>query len=332
MQARINRMIGLVALVALNAGCATDRKVISQASDQNKQLEPAIITDPQIGAYMKTIGDRIVASAKECDAQGIGPSSHKKDSDTAWMFKDVEFHMVNSKTLNAFTTGGHHVYIYSELFTTAKTEDEFAAVCSHEFAHIYCRHVQQGMDRQYGVYAAAAVAAAGGAALSGQGNYMAGAQSGAGVGMAAGQFVGMGFTRKDEDQADQYGFVFYTHAGWDPNHFADFFKQMIAKGYDTTPTIESDHPKLATRVANTESRVKALPANADQWRRPDNVSPQQFAALQSIVAKVESHPPQNKSTQAAELMLDAFPSCVAPVAQPSQKKARQELSNAASGG
>ncbi|MGN6504543.1 MAG: M48 family metalloprotease [Tepidisphaeraceae bacterium] len=322
----VSAFVGSAAALLIG-GCATDKSVIAKAQDEHAQLEPAVINDPQVDAYMKQIGDRIVAAAKELDAQGVGPSAHKK-GDTSWMFKDVQFHMVNSNTLNAFTTGGHHVYIYSELFTTAKTEDEFAAVCSHEFAHIYCRHVQQGMDRQYGVYATAAAAAVGGAALAGSGNYATGAEAGAGVGLAAGQFIGMGFTRKDEDQADQYGFQFYTHAGWDPNHFADFFKQMIAKGYDTTPELASDHPKLSARVENTARRVNELPPNADQWRRPDCISPKQFAALQAIVARDQAKAPKNQATQAAQLMLAAFPSCVAPVDQPSQKKARQTLSAA----
>ena len=47
----------------------------------------------------------------------------------------------------------------------------------------------------------------------------------------------MGYTRGDEAQADELGFAFYTRAGWDPNHFADFFQQMIDLGYDKTPEV-----------------------------------------------------------------------------------------------
>lgn len=313
-------------------GCATDKAVINNAQESHKELEPAILNDARLSAYMQKIGQRIVAEAKEMDARGEGPSSHKK-GDTAWMFEDVQFHMVGSDTLNAFTTGGHHVYIYSELFTTAKTEDEFAAVCAHEFAHIYCRHVQKGMNRQYGVYAAAAAAAVGGAAIAGSDNLATGALAGGGVGLAAGQFIGMGFTRNDEDEADKYGFRFYTRAGWNPEHFADFFQQMIDKGYDSTPEIASDHPKLANRVENTKRRIKELKEDHPdykRWAKPDIASASEFKSLQARAIALQKAMPRTKQTQAAELMLAAFPSCVAPTEnQQSQVQARERINKAA---
>ena len=36
-----------------------------------------------------------------------------------------------------------------------------------------------------------------------------------------GQYFGMSYTRNDEAQADQLGFQFYAHAGWDPAKRAD---------------------------------------------------------------------------------------------------------------
>jgi hypothetical protein len=68
---------------------------------------------------------------------------------------------------------------------------------------------------------------AAGYALGGEDNKMAAAGTGAALGGAAGQFANMGFTRKDENEADNYGFYFYTRAGWDPGRFDDFFQHMI---------------------------------------------------------------------------------------------------------
>ena len=324
-------LVPLLALAALAGGCASDKSVINNANQANDQLEPTIIDDPQIEAYMQKLGRRIVTVAAALSEDGVGPKAHKNGEDNSWMFQDVQWHMVGSPTLNAFTTGGHHVYIYSELFRTAKTEDEFAAVCAHEFAHIYCRHVQKGMDRQYGVYGAAAAAAVGGALIGGKDNALTGAAAGGAAGLAAGQFLGMGFTRRDEDEADKYGFQFYTKAGWDPNHFGDFFQQMIDKGYDKTPEIASDHPKLANRVENAKRRTTELEKeNPDwkKWQKPDTASPSEFAALQSRAAAAAKRIPQTKESQAAELMLAAFPSCVAPSASKEQQAARERLSEA----
>lgn len=313
----------LVMLLSLATGCATDKKVISQANESNKQLEPAIITDRALQGYVQSIGDRVTRVAREMSDQGFGPKAHKQ-SESDWMFKNIQFHLVNSKTLNAFTTGGTHVYLYSELFTLSKSEDEFAAVVAHEFAHIYCRHVQKGMNRQMTILGAAAVAGVAGAVIAKDNRAEIGLGA-AGLTYAGGQFLGMGFTRDDEDEADKIGFEFYCRAGWDPYRFPDFFRQMIEKGYDKTPEALSDHPKLANRVKNTEDRVKKLPPIASQWRKPNLVSQAEFLNLQDHARRVGKNTPSDKSLEAAQLMLAAFPSCVAPTDLPEQKQAQSRI-------
>src|SRR5690349_20210907 len=92
----------LSTLLIAAGGCATDQSVISQANNMNTQLKPAIMEDPELATYLQKVGDRIIGAAKELDAQGYGPKSHKT-ADNAWMFgNDMKFHFVNSKTVNAF--------------------------------------------------------------------------------------------------------------------------------------------------------------------------------------------------------------------------------------
>src|SRR5437867_3671525 len=99
------------------AGCnVPDRTVIQQADQMNTQLAPAVMNDAQLSNYLQSIGNRIIAAAKELDAQHVGPETHFTEN-TQWMFgQQMKFHFVNSKTLNAFTTGGEHMYIYNALF------------------------------------------------------------------------------------------------------------------------------------------------------------------------------------------------------------------------
>lgn len=309
----------LFALLA--GGCASDKSVISQAADTHKGLSPAIISDPQLVAYLDKVGQRIVNVAEELDQQHFGPSSHKKDDDTSWMFQGMQFHFVNSKTLNAFTTGGKHMYIYNELFQTCKNEDELAAVMAHEYAHVYCRHVAQGMNRQYAMLGLAAGAGVAGYAISDEDRLQT-AGIAAGAALIGGQFIGMGFTRDDEDEADKIGFQFYCRAGWDPNRFAGFFQTLIDKGLDTTPEALSDHPKLSNRVTNTKRRISQLPANASTWRKPPVASDAEFRQLQARAAQVSRTMPNDKAAAQAQLLFSAFPSCVSATEQPDQKKAQ----------
>jgi predicted Zn-dependent protease len=246
------------------------------------------------------------------------------------MFSDkMHFYFVNSKTLNAFTTGGEHMYIYNELFEQCKTEDELAAVMAHEYGHVYARHVKKGMDRQVAQNVGTGAAAVGGGVvgflLGGFGTGVSSAGTAASATKTAGQFVGMGYTRDDENEADKIGFAFYTRAGWDPHHFADFFKHMIAAGYDKTPEMMSDHPKLSHRVANTDQRVAKLPADASHWLKPPIADAQQFAAIQRRAAQLAESLPNDQNMQQAQTLLASFPSCVAPTDQPAQKQAQKKV-------
>jgi predicted Zn-dependent protease len=328
---RIILPLVLLAIVSLHAGCAvSDQQVIANANQFQTQLKPAVMTDPQLSAYLQKIGDRIIAAAKEFDAEHQGPPSHFK-GDNSWMFSNqMQFHFVNSKTVNAFTTGGEHMYVYNALFQMCKSEEELAAVMSHEYAHVYCRHVAKGQSRQLATLATAAlVGGAAGYALGGKEHGAEYAQAGAGLGAAGGQFVNMGFTRGDEEQADQWGFKFYTRAGWDPNHFADFFKAMIAAGYDKTPGYMSDHPTLASRVQKVNEWVKDLGPNAGRESGPI-ASAAQFRDYQQRAAEIAKRTPDDSTIQNGQQLAAALPhSCVMPTDPPEAVAARSEIQHRA---
>ena len=316
-----------LAVTGLTIGCASDRSIIAQATQSHEQLEPAIITDAQLAGYVQQIGDRIVASAREMVDEGFKRDRVYKE-DPTWMFEEVQFHLVNSDTLNAFTTGGTHVYLYSELFRTTKNEDEFAAVVAHEFAHVVGRHVAKGTDRQYGILGAAALAGVGGYALGGDNRQQLAMALGGGT-LAAGQFFGMGFTRDDETEADDFGFQFYANAGYDPDRFGGFFQTLIDKGLDGKSEMMSDHPLLKNRVQAAEKWSAEWKEEHPNWKsqlRDPIASDAQFRKYQQRASAVAKTMPNDQTLAAAKLMFNAFPSCVAPTDQPTQTEARQELS------
>ena len=318
-------VFSLLALVGgTGIGCASDRAVISQANQAHTSLAPAVIEDPVLSTYIQDVGNRIIGAAQELNRQGGGKSGKE---DNAWMFsKNMRFHFVNSKTLNAFTTGGEHMYIYTGLFQQCKSEDELAAVMAHEFAHIYGRHVHKGMNRQYAILGAAAAAGAAGYAAGGKEKGTEYAGMGAGAAMLAGQFVGMSFTRKDESEADALGFNFYTRAGWDPNRFGDFFQTMIDKGYDKGNEMLSDHPSLSNRVADAKARAAKLPPQAKEWRQPPVADGQKFQDLQRRSVEVGKNLPTDRTLEGAQELLAALPrSCLTPAIQPDQEKAEQRV-------
>lgn len=323
----------LLLIVPFTAGCASDRQVISQANAFHGELRPAVVRDPQLTAYLQTVGQRIIDVARDMYLQKYGPAAQSSE-DSAWMFKNtMQFHFVNSDTLNAFTTGGEHMYIYTALFQQCRSEDELAGVVAHEFAHVYGRHVQKGMDRQIPLLAGGALlGAAAGYAVAGEDNRATGLAAGAAVGMAGGQFFNLGFTRDDEYEADKYGFRFYVRAGWDPDKFADFFKQMIEKGYDTTPEIVSSHPSLKNRVERARKMAEDLdPEDRARWRRAPVAGPARFKELQERSVRVGKDMPSDTTLAGAQELLQALPrSCVTPIEQfDDQRQAQERLAERA---
>jgi predicted Zn-dependent protease len=310
-------LISLMLGAGVVAGCASDSAVIQQANQFHGGLEEAVIDDRQLDRYIQNVGDRIINAARK-----LADEEHKSE-ESKWMFSDnIQFHFVNSKTVNAFTTGGEHMYIYNELFQQARTEDELAAVMAHEFAHVYGRHVHKGMNRQLGIMGLAGLAGAAGYAAGGDekgGEY---AGLGAGAAMLVGQFVGMSYTRADETEADDLGFDFYVRAGYDPDRFSDFFNRMIELGYDKGAEQLSDHPSLGSRVAAAEKKAANLPAKAQKWRREPVASAEEFRRLQARAREVGAKMPDDQSLANAQELLAAMPrSCLTPAIQEDQQRA-----------
>ncbi|HEX4795933.1 MAG TPA: M48 family metalloprotease [Humisphaera sp.] len=329
----VNRLLSLALVTALalcaGVGCkasSMDSSVIDNANQFNTALTPAEVQQPQINEYFQAIGARIVAAAKEADRQNYGPKTHKEGK-VDWMFQNVQFHLVNSKTLNAFTTGGDHVYVYNELFQLCQNEDQLAAVMSHEFGHIYSRHVQKGQSRQYALIAAALAAGGAGYLAGGKENGATYAGLAAGGAMAAGGFANMGFTRDDEAQADEMGFHFYYMAGWDPRHFGDFFQVMVDKGYDKTPEMLSDHPTLASRVKKAKERSDHLGGRATSLLQPNVATQEQFNQYKQLAQLVGASMPNDQQALAnTKQLLQALPrSCVMPYEPKDQQDAQQEI-------
>lgn len=320
-------VLGVTLLLGASAltGCTTDRAVISQANEFHGSLEPTVIEDPVLHGYLQRIGDRIIRAAQDVHTQ------EQDGVDRSWMFSEgMQFHLVNSDTINAFTTGGNHMYVYTGLFNLAETEDELAAVMAHEFAHVYGRHVQKGMDRRYGVLGAAGLGALAGYLIGGDDHGLEYAGYGAAAGLVSGQLVGMGFTRKDESEADALGFEFYVRAGWDPDRFADFFQRMIDNGYDQGGSFSeflSDHPSLASRVEVSRDRASQIaPGVRQNLRRPNVASAQEFNQLQARATQIGGAMPQDRTLSVSSDLLQALPrSCLTPAITPDQKAAAQRL-------
>lgn len=319
-----SRLCSVLLLLCAATACATDRSVIEQAADAHRELEPAVLDEAELSAYIQSVGARIVQSAGAMTGEGYGGKSHK-GADTSWMFSDdLRFHLVASEELNAFTTGGEHMYVYTQLLGACRSEDELAAVVAHEYAHVYARHVHKGMNRQYAVLGGAVAAAIIGYEVADD-NKEEWAAIGGTLALYAGQFLSLGFTRDDEAEADKLGFDFYVRAGWDPARFGDFFQNLADQGYDTESDTLSDHPTLRSRVAAAKNRAAALSASSASMRKAPLADAKRFSALQKKAQALARAKPKGDALLVAQTLLASVPSCVAAVDSETHKAARGRL-------
>lgn len=344
---RVVMVVVMLSIFAVaGAGCkATDKQVIAQAEQAHGELQKAVVTEPGMSSYIQNVGDRIVETAGRLNQTEYGKRFDSgKGEDRSWMFstKTMQFHFVNSKTLNAFTTGGEHMYVYTELLRRCKNENELAAVMAHEYAHVYSRHVQKGMSRQ--MWAMLGAGAAAGAGYLAGGEEAAG--TGAGIGAAIAGLANAGFSRDDENQADHVGFDIYVRDGYDPDQFAGFFRTLMEaekKAGGAQPEFMSDHPSTPKRVAAAESWATEYKQQHPDWQtrlRPPVADAAQFERIKQRSTQIAQSMPDDKSLDTQKLVSALPRSCLWPdephpvSAKQAQQSLQQDLERkqAASGG
>ncbi len=132
------RMVAVMgmAVIAATAGCAVNpvsgQSELSLLSEQQeitigRQEHPKIIDaygvydDPRLQAYVQRIGEKLAAK------------SHRSDL-------IYRFTVLDSSEVNAFALPGGYIYITRGLLAYLNSEDELAAVLSHEIGHVTARH------------------------------------------------------------------------------------------------------------------------------------------------------------------------------------------------
>ncbi len=269
----------LISLVGC-AGPAPAAKFVEQADRlHNQALISAVTPDTDLQEYVQEIGHRIVAAARAAAPQKAGNP----------VFSQVKFHLVNNPTVNVFTTGGTHIYIYNGLFQQCGSEEELAAAISHGFAHALNLDMEKtGLrpDEERPLPAAAY------------------------------GYVINRFTLPQEREADHLGFTLYAHGGWDPAKFEVLFRRMS----DRFPSPAApDRIPLDSRGDEARTEAENL---SRSWRRTPVADRRTFLALR---AKARSMQDSTNAAAPAQLYLRAFPNCILSADQPEQLQAQAQL-------
>lgn len=242
---RSSAAIAVVLVACLTAGCGSggagnfnlisieEEWQLGQQLSQEVAQQVRFNNDPAVNAYVRAIGQKIVAAS---------PAPFNQ---LPW-----EFHVVEDPAINAFAIPGGHLYVNTGLIAAAENASELAGVMAHEASHVVARHTTEQISRQYGI------------------SILAGLVLGQNPGQLqqiVAQIVAGGatarFSRDAEREADELGIDAMHRAGYDPRGMAAMFRVLLAHQQSQPSKVEqffSTHPTTEERIRDAEKRAAQL--------------------------------------------------------------------------
>jgi predicted Zn-dependent protease len=200
---------------------STSREIqAGQAEDKQITRQYGVVNDPLLNQWVNGVGERLWNQTAR---------------------KDVPYNIkiLDSADVNAFSTLGGYIYVNAATLEFVQSDDELAGVIGHETGHI---------ERRHGVtYPAKAQAL----------NLLLGIASllspiVGGFGQVAEAGVLAKASRAQEVQADQYGLLLMSRAGYDPDAMVSFMNHLGAAHEENDGDVDkylADHPGFSERVA-----------------------------------------------------------------------------------
>lgn len=232
-------LVSSLAMPVLPAAAMTTAKEVAIGQSQSQQIddENIILTDPFLTNWVTGIGAKLAANRYRTDI-------------------NYRFEVLGDNSINAFALPGGFLHAEMGLLNFVGSDDELAAVLGHEMGHVERRHV---------------------ITLAEKGNILAvliGVLSilspiAYALGGYGGDLTMNKLSREDELQADQYGLLLMSRAGYDPQSNVDVMAQLgklDAGGPQPGKSDKwmEDHPQAKDRVAHLEGYPELNNPSASQ--------------------------------------------------------------------
>ena len=168
-----------------------------------------------------------------------------------------QFFLIEKDELNAFTTPGGRIYVFSGLINKLTSDDQIASVLAHEIGHCAARHTVKKFQASMGYDLIGRI-------ILGQ------------VGDGAKQIVARSsnmvmnivfsaYGRQDEYEADRLGIKYLHQAGYDPDAAITTLQtlQRESKGAGA-PTVLRSHPHIPDRIKAAKKEIQLI----NRWSAP----------------------------------------------------------------
>lgn len=175
-----------------------------------------------------------------------------------------KIHVVKDRSINAFAIPDGHIFINVGTLLFAKDLDELAAVIGHEIGHAQMRHIAEQFEAQKKISTATIVGIIAGTLLS-----AANPEAGAALvysSMGGSQNIRLAYTRRNEYEADEFGWNLMKVSNMDPSGMTRFLIRMQAfTGGVNAPEYLLTHPYTENRIASVSIDPGSPKPDARYW-------------------------------------------------------------------
>jgi predicted Zn-dependent protease len=278
------RLLLLAALLTAFPACVQDDgsrfnpfRVLVPKVDENDELELGLEFDHELRKHVQVIDDPIVAGfANDLGGAIVGTI------DQPYIYR---FRVVRDSSLNAFAVPGGFVYLHSGTVMAVGSIDELAGVLGHEIAHVREHHFARAQAKSQPIDLIAGLVGMAAAVVAEEPGLMVATQ-------AANVAVQLQFSREFVVEADHFGAVFATRAGFDPAGSAYFFERIIEEQKqhpNNIPPYLFTHPDPGDRVEGIRQEAQTLHPTHD----PD---PELVARLRTVQARLSHLTRERRAT------------------------------------
>ena len=184
-----------------------------------------------------------------------------QESSRPQTFGGYYFTVLNSDSINAFAAPGGFIFITTGLLKILPDEDALASVLGHEVAHVALRHGEKAISDKNMNDALMNLGQLAGTLSCPEIVQQASAVFGSAVEDVVSQLLEQGYSRDQEEEADEAGYIMLVNSGYAPESAGTVFNILRAGNTRQEGGWFSSHPDIEDRIEDLKDLDISVPGD-----------------------------------------------------------------------